>query len=128
MTDQPTCGQGIAANAVLPAAVGDLLAAMAGVLDHHQRALDLSDPDARPEQQAYASLVAELGAIAARLDALSGQMHGYRTLPMGRHDEEQMAAPEAIAAFTAFVRQERMLFGLLESRVHQHEAMLQQMR
>ena len=33
MHDQPTCGQGIAANSVLPAAGGDLLAAMAGVLD-----------------------------------------------------------------------------------------------
>lgn len=128
MDDQPTCGQGIAANSALPAAVGDLLAAMAAVLANHQRALDLSDPDAQPEQQAYAGLVAELGAIAARLNTLAGQMNGYRTLPMGRHDEKKMAAPEATAAFTAFVRQERMLYGLLESRVHEHETMLQQRR
>ncbi len=128
MTDQPTCGQGIAANSVLPAAVGELLAAMAGVLDNHRHALDPSDPDTRPEQQAYATLVAELGAIAARLAALGHQMQGYRTLPMGRHDEEKMGDPEATAAFTAFVRQERILLGLLESGVREHEAMLQQMR
>jgi hypothetical protein len=72
--------------------------------------------------------VAALGAVAARLAALGRQTAGHRTLPMGRHDEEKMAAPEAMAAFTAFVPQERMLLGLLESGVRKHEAILQQMR
>jgi len=37
MDDQPTCGQGLAAHSRLPAAVGDLIAAMAVVFDVHQR-------------------------------------------------------------------------------------------
>ena len=53
MTDQPTCGTGLAENATLPAALGELLGDMARVLDVHRQALDKTDPNTAPEFEAY---------------------------------------------------------------------------
>ena len=44
--DQPTCGKGLAANAVLPARLGELMAARAEVLERHMKALDPTEPTA----------------------------------------------------------------------------------
>jgi hypothetical protein len=128
MEDQPTCGQGLAASAALPAGVGELMAAMAGVLDVHQRALDLTDERARPEHHAYVTLVLELRAIAAQLSAAAERIAGYEDLPMGRHDEAAMAAPEAIFAFDRFVKAEGALHRRLGALVDEHAAMLEEMR
>jgi hypothetical protein len=128
MDDQPTCGKGLAGNASLPAAVGELMAAMAGVLDVHQRALDLTDEHARPEHHAYVTLVLELRAIAAQLSAAAERMAGYADLPMGRHDEAAIAGPEAIFAFDRFVKAQGALHRRLGALVEDHAAMLEQMR
>ena len=45
--DRPTCGEGLAANAVLPAKLAELMAAQAEVLKRHTRALDLTDAAAQ---------------------------------------------------------------------------------
>jgi len=126
--DQPTCGKGLAAHSTLPATVGELVAAMADVLDVHQRALDLTDENARPEHHAYVTLVLELRSISAQLAATARHMAGYRDLPMGRHDQQKMSGREALAAFEQFVRTERMLLSLVTGTVGEHEAMLEQMR
>jgi hypothetical protein len=126
MDDQPTCGKGLAANAVLPATIGELVAAMAKVLDVHQGALDLSDENTRPEYQAYQTLGLELRGIAAQLDASARRMASYRDLPMGRHDERKMSSREARAAFEQYVRMERALLSLLNDTIDGHEAMLTQ--
>lgn len=126
--EQPTCGTGLAAHARLPAAVSELLAATADVLDLHQRALDLTDERARPEHHAYVTLVLELRSISAQLAANARRMAGYHDLPMGRHNEEQMAGHEAVVAFERFVRAERALLAHLTDTVSEHEAMLDPMR
>lgn len=128
MDHQPTCGQGLAANATLPATIGQLMEAMAGVLDEHQRALDLTDERTRPEHQAYLTLIGELRSISGQLAAMAQRMAGCRDLPMGRHDEEKMMAPEAMAAFQRFVEAERAALSLLTDTVGEHEAMLRQMQ
>lgn len=128
MDDQPTCGKGLSANASLPATVGELMAAMAGVLDVHQRALDLTDEHARPEHHAYVTLVLELRAIAAQLGATAERMTGYADLPMGRHDDAAMAGPEAIFAFDRLVKAEGTLHRHLGALVGDHAAMLDEMR
>jgi hypothetical protein len=128
MDDQPTCGTGLAAHAKLPGAIGELLAAMAAVLDDHQRALDLTDENARPEHHAYVTLVLELQGVSAQLAACARRMTGYRDLPMGRHDEQKMAGHEAVAAFERFVRAERALLSQLTEALTGHEAMLKQAR
>lgn len=128
MEDHPTCGKGLAAQSSLPGMLGDLIAAMADVLEMHQQTLDLTDVDARPEHHAYAALVVELRRAAGQLATIARQMSGYRDLPMGRHDEQKMGSPEAVAAFEQFVKTERTLLSLLTSTVGEHETMLQQMR
>ena len=123
--DQPTCGKGIAANAVLPAKLAELTAATAEVLERHTKALDLTDPAAREELEAYAALVRAHRAIAGELASLAQQMVGYRDLPMGRHDEAVMADPAGQAdAFRRFVAAERELLVLLGAKVAEDEQLL----
>jgi hypothetical protein len=42
--DRPTCGEGLAANSILPAKLAELMAAQAEVLERHTRALDPTRP------------------------------------------------------------------------------------
>jgi hypothetical protein len=128
MDDQPTCGKGLAANAVLPATIGELLDEMAAVLDRHQLALDLTDDDARPEHHAYVTLIAELRSLSAQLTATSHRMAGYRDLPMGRHDEGMMSDRQAVEVFEALVRAEQKLLSLLSTTITEHQSLLNQMR
>jgi len=127
MDDQATCGTGLAANALLPATVGELIGAMADVLEVHQQALDLADENARPEHHAYLTLVLELRSISAQLAASARHMTGYHDLPMGRHDEAKMG-PQALAAFERFVGTEQQLLTLLTRSVAEQTTMLEQMR
>ena len=52
MDEQQTCGKGLAEHSVLPAKLGELTAAIAAILEHHQTALDLTDENARKEYKA----------------------------------------------------------------------------
>jgi hypothetical protein len=123
-----SCGRGLAAHATLPATVGEVMAAMAQVLDVHQTALDLSDEQTRPEHHAYLTLVQELRSASSLLTGVAERMAGYRDLPMGRHDERRMAGPDALEAFARFVDAERRLLSLLQESISGGEAMLKGMR
>ena len=83
--DRPTCGEGLAANAVLPAKLAELMAAQAEVLERHTRALDSTDAAARKEFDAYAKLERAHRDVASELANLAEEMASYRELPMGRH-------------------------------------------
>ena len=114
--NQPTCGQGLAANADLPARLGELLATRADVLERHMRALDPADPAARPELDAYAALAGAHRAIAAQLSQLADQMASYKGLPMAAHDMQVMTDPRGQAeAFQRFIALERELVSSLQS-------------
>ena len=76
MTDQPTCGTGLAENSTLPATLGELLGAMARVLDVHRQALDKTDPNTLLEIDAYTTLVTDLGTVSERLSAVARRMAG----------------------------------------------------
>jgi hypothetical protein len=120
MSDQPTCGRGLAANAALPAKLADLMAARAEVIERHTRALDMADPNAQQELDAYTSLARAHREIAAELARLAHQMAGYRDLPMARHDMQVMADPKGQAeAFQRFVALERELLALLHTSLEQ---------
>jgi hypothetical protein len=114
--DQPTCGKGLAANAVLPAKLAELMAARAGVLERHMKALDPSDPNGRTEATAYTALARAHRDVASQLDSLARQMAECRDLPMARHDPAVMGDPNGqIEAFRRFLAIERELVGLLET-------------
>ena len=123
--DEPTCGKGLAANAVLPAKFAELIAATAEVLERHTAALDASDPHAAAEREAYTTLVDAHRAIAKSLSELAQSMTSYRDLPMARHDPAIMSRPDGQnAAFQQLVAIERELQDLLRTKLVQDEHLL----
>ena len=99
MDEPSTCGQGLASQSVLPDKLGELLAALARILEAHMRALDPADHDARMELDAYAALVTAYRDVADRLSGIAVQMADYRNLPIAAHDEAagQLHRPVAVA-------------------------------
>lgn len=128
MSDEQTCGKGLAEHSVLPKTMGEVAAAMAGVLEHHRTSLDSADPAARPEYDAYTLLMAEFRAIAVTLEETAARMAGYRDLPMPRHDESALMSTDAVEKFERFVQAERDLSSLMKASVERDEAMLSEMR
>ena len=126
--EQPTCGKGLAEHSALPAKLSELIAAMAENLEVHQKALDLTDENARKEHGAYVKLAKECRSVATQLEATAEHMAGYRDLPMGRHDEQAMADPKVLEAFSRFVKLEQDLLALLHRAVEQDQEMLVVMR
>src|SRR5688572_3225526 len=127
MENQPTCGRGLAEHAVLPAKLGELIGALAENLETHMKALDLKDENSRKEYDAYRELATDHRKIATALQATARQMAGYRDLPMGRHDQKAMSAPNVREAFEKFVRLEQELLALLQGRLEQDRRMLVEM-
>src|SRR5438094_8012105 len=128
MGDEHTCGKGLAENAALPAALGAVTAAMAQVLELHRRALDLGDPNAAKEREAYAKLVEEQRVVAAELQATANRMSGYRDLPMGRHDMTVMSDARSVDAFEKLVKARQELLALLQRTKAPDEQMVAAMR
>ena len=128
MTDEPTCGQGLAEHSALPRKLGELVTALAANLHEHLPALDREDDAARAEQRAYDGLIAKFRAIAGELETAAAEMAGYRDLPMGRHDMQAMSRREVGEAFAGFVRTEEELAAQLADGLERDRAMLAQMR
>lgn len=124
MVDQPTCGQGLAEQSLLPAKLGELTASVAENLEVHMKALDLQDENAKKEHGVYLKLAKEHRGIAAELQAIAEEMAGCRELPMGRHDQRAMSSPKVGEAFENFVKVEQELLTLLQERVEQDQKML----
>ncbi len=128
MDDQPTCGKGLAGHSRLPARLAEVIGALAQNLEVHQKALDLSDENARKEHHAYENVAREHRAIASRLEAVASLMLGYRDLPMARHDERAMRSPAVLDAFTRFVAAEDALLADMQRAVDRDRRMLAEMR
>ena len=123
--DRPTCGEGLAANAVLPAKLAELMAAQAEVLKRHTRALDLTDAAAQKELDAYTSLERAHRDVASELADLAEEMASYRNLPMGRHDMTVMTDPKGqMEAFRRFVAVEQELLALLQATLEVEDKLL----
>ena len=125
---QTTCGQGLAERSVLPSRIAAVMAAMADVLNRHRESLDPSDSTGKAEDDAYATLVADLANVADALRATAERMAGYRNLPMAGHDVTVLMTAEATAGFERFVQAERELLLLLQGKVQRDEAMLGSMQ
>ena len=123
--ERPTCGEGLAANAVLPAKLAELMAARAEVLKRHTGALDLTDAAAQKELDAYTSLERAHRDVASELADLAEEMAGYCNLPMGRHDMTVMTDPRGqMEAFRRFVAVEQELLALLQATLEVEEKLL----
>jgi uncharacterized protein YndB with AHSA1/START domain len=124
MKKPETCGQGLAERSALPATLGALAVAMADTLEQHRRTLDLSDQNAKAEDDAYEAVASALGNAAAQLQVTADRMVGYRELPMGRHHEGALASAEIHDGFARFIEREQDLSLLLNTWIQQDRAML----
>jgi len=125
--EQQTCGKGLAENSILPAKLGELIAAMADNLAAHMKTLDLKDMNSMQEYEAYESLVRGQREVAGRLSAIAQEMTGYRDLLMGRHDEKAMTHPRVREAFEKFVQHKQELLALLEQMAERDQQLLEVM-
>ena len=115
MSEPSTCGQGLAESAALPAGLAQVTEAMAGMLERHMTALDLSDPDAAAEHAVYGELAAAHRGAAGDLRAAAERMDAQRDLPMGPHDMAAVMHPDTVQAFQALVDAKRHLSALLRA-------------
>ena len=127
-SDQQTCGKGLAENSVLPVKLGELISAMAGNLETHMIALDLTDPNSQAEHNAYKKLLKELRDIAAQLSVTADHMAGYRDLPMGGHDQKAMTHPRVVEAFEKFVLHKQEFLEFLQQTSARDHQLLEMMR
>jgi hypothetical protein len=128
VADQPTCGQGLAQNAVVPAGLAAVAGGLARNLEVHMNALDLDDPPAAEEHAVYERLAALLRRAEGDLDTAAAEMARARDLPMGRHDMAAMTSPEVLDAFERHGAAEEALHALLGERRAALTQMLEQMR
>jgi hypothetical protein len=126
MSDEWTCGKGLAKNAELPARLADVADAMARLLEGHTRALDMSHDACRQEYDAYRRVAEDWRGAAPVLHAIATQMAGYKDLAMGPHDQSVMTGPELVRAFERFVTAERELADVLKRQLDEYGPLLDQ--
>jgi hypothetical protein len=127
MGEQPTCGRGVAEHSLLPVGLAEVSDAVAANLEAHTKALDPDDEAARQEHAVYLRLARAHRQAAAQLRAVAEDMAAQRELPMGRHDEQALAAPEIVEAFQRFVTAKQQLLVLLQELLEQDRRMLAEM-
>lgn len=128
MSEQQTCGKGLAENSALPAKLGELISALTGNLEAHRKALDLTDQNSQAEDEAYEKLLKELRQAAAQLSVTASEMAGYRDLPMGRHDPVALTQPGVREAFEQFLQRKRELMDLLKQTEERDQQLMEMMR
>ena len=114
MTQQPTCGQGLAGNAALPAGMAEVTGLLADILELHLPSLDLTDPLSRREHEVYQGLFIAYREVADRMRETAQRMAGYGDLPMGRHDLKALADKRMVETFEEFARRKQDLLTLLQ--------------
>jgi len=128
VSEQQTCGEGMADNAVVPGALAGVAGRLAGNLEVHMRALDRDDPAAAREHDVYERVARGLRSAATGLQDAAAQMAAARELPMGRHDIAAMTSPDVLDAFERYVEAEDELRALLDARREALTQMLAGMR
>jgi hypothetical protein len=128
MSELSTCGQGLAETAALPVGLAQVTEAMAGMLERHMVALDMTDPHSAAEHAVYGELAAAHRLIADQLRAAADRMDAQRDLPMGPHDMAAIAHPATTRAFQTLVDAKRHLLSLLRDTADEDNAMLELMR
>jgi hypothetical protein len=120
-----TCGAGLAQQAVLPAKIAKLFAALAEVLERHRGTLVQSDPHACGEDEAYGELAASYREIARLVERAAARMLSYRELPTPAHDESAFGPQQQ--AFEALVRAQDELLATLRFAAESDHEMLAEM-
>lgn len=128
MSENSTCGHGIAEHAALHVRLGTLLEAVGLNLELHLDSLDPADEVSRPEYAAYTALVQQHRELSSRLRSLGELMGSYRDLPMANHDPGVLGSPQVIAAFNALISEQEHLVELLRGWIDRDRALLEDFR
>jgi hypothetical protein len=128
VSEQQTCGKGLADNAVVSGALAGVAGRLAGNLEVHMRALDRDDPAAAREHDLYERVARGLRGASTALQDAAAEMAGARELPMGRHDMAAMRSPDVLDAFERYVEAQDELHALLGARREALTQMLGAMR
>jgi hypothetical protein len=126
--EQWTCGKGVAANAVMPELMAQVLDATAGVLENHIRALSAVDPNGKQEIAAYQRVTSDHRAASGQLIDLVRTMRSYRDLPMAEHDMAKLGDAKSIEVLQALVRAQQSLGQLMNERAAEYGAMVEEMK
>lgn len=124
MSEDSTCGHGIAEHAALHAKLGSLLATVGLNLELHLDSLDPADEASKPEYAAYTALVDQHRELSRRLRSLAELMESYRDLPMANHDSAVLGSPQVLAAFNALLKEQEQLVELLRGWIDRDRALL----
>jgi hypothetical protein len=111
MSEQTTCGQGLAQHAELPLLIGELMGPVADNLSAHVPGLVSSDENSEHEKHVYEHLAARLREAAAMLQAIGTEMAGQKDMPMGEHHVEALSSGEAIDALERMTGVEAQLIA-----------------
>ena len=124
MDEPQTCGRGLAEHAAVPAKIAELISALVANLELHRHTLDLTDRNARLENNAYTLLATQFTSIANDLRETAQQMAGYGDLPAATHNPQKLAEPRILNHLATFVKIERELVSLLQRSIARDERML----
>lgn len=114
MSEQSTCGHGLAEHSVLHASLARLLAAIGRNLELHLSTLDPSDDLSKPEYNAYTELVAQHRDLETRLQTTADYMASCRDLPMANHNPQVLGSAPVMQAFEDLLAEEEQLVELLQ--------------
>jgi hypothetical protein len=127
VTEESTCGQGLAQTALLPQLVGDLMNAVADNLIAHLPMLVAGDENSQHERRVYEHLAGRHRDAAAMLQAISTEMATHRDMPIGQHDYEAMSQGDVVDALESMIGAEAQLVDRLEQHLAEHRAMVDAM-
>jgi hypothetical protein len=126
MSDESSCGAGLAHHAGVPLRIAAYLKQLGETLELHRAMLVLKDPASQREDDVYRALAASYREIAAGLEETATRMAAQRGLPMGEHDESKWSDTH-VQAFTRFVHEQSALAALLREAAAEGEQMLASM-
>lgn len=125
MSEESTCGHGIAEHAALHGRLSSLLETVGLNLELHLGSLDPADEASKPEYAAYTALVQQHREISRRIRSLADLMASYRDLPMANHDPSVLGSRQVIAAFESLVSEQEQLVELLRGWIDRDRALLE---
>jgi hypothetical protein len=126
MTDQRTCGEGLAERCRLALSLAGLFDRSAENLEVHVDTLHLTDEHARAERDVWLRVAEQHRAIAVQMRTIAELMGVYRDMPEAAHDAETMSSGRVVGAFARFVAAEQAAAALLEEWVERDQERLRQ--
>jgi hypothetical protein len=123
--EDKTCGQMMAAKAVLPAKMAETMTAVANMFDAHAKfMLEGKTKEGKKEADAFKGVAKQHRDLAAGFKKTAESMNKLATLPAAPHDMAKMMADPGIgAAMQEMMRTHKEMVALLQKEIADMEAM-----